>query len=294
MGSRSTLQGLTVFISSSIAEFGNLRVRLKNEIERIGFLSCVVLEDEGARPVPVERESLDRAADSDIFVAIFGAEFSELTAKEYRKARENDRPCYVYVLRDVSRHVELSRFISEEVKKVVKYQEFGNSAELIEFVSNDLTNLMGRVLREGMKNWNLKLAPATRKKVNATVESPNRSKPYQDILQDTSKTLTPQKQLRLETEKEYVRLISNGPQWIRILGALRDGSSQSSSQLTRATGIYGAILWFRLRDMTIGGLIDAPHSPSGPVYKYSITERGVNALLSWLLERREREWRGRH
>ena len=125
-------QGLTVFVSSSITEFGNERLRLQKEIDEIGFLTSIILERKGARPRSVSTESLVGAKECDIFIGIFGTNFSQLTAQEFEQAFNAGKPCFMYIEKVVNRKIELDTFIANSVKPYLKYQEFGTTSDLIE------------------------------------------------------------------------------------------------------------------------------------------------------------------
>lgn len=284
------LQGLTVFISSSIKEFGNTRARLKNEISQIGYLTSLALEKEGARPVPVEEESLNKASESDIFVGIFGESYSELTAKEYYKAKEAGRPCFIYVLKDVKRDEKLTQFLRNEVAKSFKFQEFSSTAELIENVVNDLSVFMGEIIRRGIKDWTGKgvVGSGEIQRIEESVTFHNQPVELPPLQKRVADYRSGKTEVKVERDEQRLdRQFSTGSQRIRILGKLRSTKATRFKELANMTGIYGAVLWFRLSELVSEGLIMKMYQSPKHV-TYQVTVAGMRELADWLDKTRSR------
>ena len=266
-------EGLTVFISSSIDEFKNARRRLKPEVESVGFLTTLVLEVDGARPNPVSDESLSAASSSDIYVGILGDKYSDLTIREYRAAKAANKPCFVYILNGVVREKKLEDFVTLELSGQVKYQLFRNTDELVELVVRDLSTFMGKVLKWGMEHW----TNEQRERPLSKTEQPSREQ-ISRLEQPAGQGL-----LRfLGTPRDGGITLgpkSHAPQWIRILQTLARTKTMSSKQLTESTGIYGAVLYLRMNDLTSRGLADVDKLRNRN--SYSITDDGRKALEKW-------------
>jgi hypothetical protein len=78
-------EALEVFLSSDQKEFSKLRGHVSNEICSIPFLSCTPLEETGADPSSVLEASLKAVRESDVYLGVFGREYSETTIKEYAR-----------------------------------------------------------------------------------------------------------------------------------------------------------------------------------------------------------------
>ena|GEM_PF-5802855 len=275
-------EGLTVFVSSSIDEFENLRRRLGKEIDDVGFLTSIVLEDKGARPVPVLDESLNQAKTCDVLVIVLGEKYSEITVKEFDEARTAGIPCFVYVLDVMKRDSRVEQFIKEKVQPFLKYQTFSTTDELVDIVRNDMESFVGQVLRLGIEAWKVAFPN------NAIPEIPKVA-PARHVLGEkfvpqyvsrASKTLADYLKFEDKSMQEF-NLARTGPQWVRILAVLsHSGSGVTSYKLTSATGIYGAVLWLRLRDLVSQGLVEGIQD--GKKTKYKLSERGASALRQWL------------
>ena len=283
--SQTSRQGLTVFISSSIPEFANLRIRLGREIDEIGFLTSIVLETTGARPIPVIQEALSQTRNCDVFLAIFGEKYSEITVKEYEEARKTSKPCFVYTLKLDVQDPRLPQFIKERVYPFVKCHSFGSGDELIEIVRNDLTGFMGDVIRLGIAKWVAEFQSNQVPEPPKPVLEQIASAAISAAVSNASKTIEDYLAVKGEKFDEF-RIARTGPQWVRILAALsRTRTGLTSSQIDSATGIYGAVRWMRVRELQNDGLAAEVYDVKKK--KYVITERGADVLSKWLKKAKE-------
>lgn len=268
-------QGLTVFISSSISEFSNLRVRMISEIKRFGFLTPVILEHEGARPVPVEEESMNKAGECDIFVGIFGEKYSDLTAKEFRKAIGEGKPCFIYVLGGVVREGRLQEFLDKEVKPSVKYQEFSTNSDAIDIMTKDLSIFTGEVLRRGIGTWSRQ----------GVIGSGQMQKVESNAFGTVGGGLVGKVEaVETATIKEHVSVTKidyGDPQRIQVLTALSTTERMSMKRLSELTVIYPGILWLRLVNLANKGQVRIVKTVNPRRTWYSITEAGMSALKNW-------------
>ena len=129
---------LEVFLSSDQKEFAKLRNVLGKTICNIPFLSCTPLENRGADPIGVVEASIKAVEKSDIYVGIFGREYSETTIEEYKKAVERRLPCFTYVRIARRRDPQLSKFINDILKNQFHFFEFRHSADVELQINADL------------------------------------------------------------------------------------------------------------------------------------------------------------
>jgi hypothetical protein len=141
---------LDVFLSSDQTEFAQERRALATIISNLPYFSCIPLENQGAAPRDVVEQSLRKVRDSDIYVGIFGEEYSSTTIKEYDEAVKKRKPCFIYVKKAV-RDPRLEKFIGEEVKNRFKFFEFTQNNELYNQVENDLKVFVLDTLRDGLE-----------------------------------------------------------------------------------------------------------------------------------------------
>jgi hypothetical protein len=121
---------LDVFLSSDQKEFAKLRNTLAKKLCGMPFLACTPLENRGADPTDVVEASLRTVEKSDIYVGIFGCEYSKTMIQEYQKAVECRLPCFTYVKIARRRDPQLSEFINDVLKNQFHYYEFRHSADL--------------------------------------------------------------------------------------------------------------------------------------------------------------------
>jgi hypothetical protein len=129
---------LEVFLSSDQKEFAKLRTALAKTICSIPFLSCTPLENRGADPIGVVEASIKAVEKSDIYVGIFGREYSETTIEEYKKAVERRLPCFTYVRIARRRDPQLLKFINDVLKNQFHFFEFRRSADVELQINADL------------------------------------------------------------------------------------------------------------------------------------------------------------
>lgn len=141
---------LDVFLSSSEEEFKNERKTLSAKISHMPFLNCIPLEERGADSVSVEEASIKGARECDIYIGVFGSQYSELTVKEYREAVKHRKLCLNYVKSAPSRDSRLQDFIDGELRPQFKYHEFKSRRELYAQVEANLREQLGRLLRMGL------------------------------------------------------------------------------------------------------------------------------------------------
>lgn len=144
---------LDVFVSSDIVEFKRKRKRLSVMINKMPVLKCHLLEDRGAASDNVRNSSLEAAEACDIYVGIFGKEYSEITILECRTAINKRKRYLVYVqtTKKSRRDPELDNFIKTELKFLAKYHPFKSCRELEKQIMKDLGQQVGKILRAGSK-----------------------------------------------------------------------------------------------------------------------------------------------
>lgn len=142
---------LDVFLSSDQEEFGEERKKLSKIISDIPFLECIPLEERGADTRGVVEASIRAVKNCDIYIGIFGSEFSEITIEEYDEAVKQRKQCLTYVKRVRDRDKRLTKFIEEDLKNRFKFDPFRGKKDLYERIEKDLGRLIFEVLQEGLE-----------------------------------------------------------------------------------------------------------------------------------------------
>lgn len=115
-------------------------------------MTCALMEDKGADSFSVTEASIEAVKESDVYVGIFGREYSQTTILEYQEAKRQRKPCLIYVKRARERDNSLDKFIKEVLKRDFKYFEFGaNSKELTQQLEYDLQKFIVNTLRMGIQ-----------------------------------------------------------------------------------------------------------------------------------------------
>ena len=166
-----------VFISCDSEEFPGLRDRLQKAIDS-EYMYNVMRTDERdelvhqgviMKAVVVERES-DESFDlamkkgiekSQIYVGIFGKDYSIPTQKEYHAARQRGLPILVYYYTQPPHiakgfHTKVTRFLEKDVKPELRIRgnygriEAHDDMELVDLILNDLACKTVDLAREAM------------------------------------------------------------------------------------------------------------------------------------------------
>jgi len=126
------------FISSRIAELQDERLQ-----------SALGISEAGSQPIywegfppesrPAENVMIDRLDQCHIYLGIFGAEYSEPTALEYRRAEEIERHRLCFIKNVADREEELTNFI-HEIRGDIVYQNFTSPGELKILVREAVAN----------------------------------------------------------------------------------------------------------------------------------------------------------
>ena len=143
---------LEVFLSSDIKEFRIQRTKLARMINRMPFLQSTPLEARGADIEDVIQASLNGVRDADIYVGIFGKEYSETTIREYREAVKKHKLPLTYVKRIKGRDPRLDEFIKNELSGQFKYHNFKTTRELETQLKKDLNSQLSRILERGLQS----------------------------------------------------------------------------------------------------------------------------------------------
>jgi predicted NACHT family NTPase len=156
LSSRQTIipsgDNLKVFISSKMLELRDVREIVNKALKDRKIDAWIYEAHAGARPGTVEETSLIEVEASDIYVGLFWEKYGEVTVKEYERARDLGRPCFVYIRdRNAQREPALEEFLQDKVynlKKGVTYGYFDSSLELGEQVAEDIMAWLVRRHRE--------------------------------------------------------------------------------------------------------------------------------------------------
>ena len=148
---------LDVFVSSDQSEFQRLRRQFRNTICDIQSLTCALMEDRGAAPSTALDASLKAVRETDIYVGVFGKDYSEITIKEYQEAVKNKKPAFIYIKKVNPRDAKLSDFIENTVKPSFLYFEFDKTSDAIRLLKDNLEDFLVETLRMGIESRSQKL-----------------------------------------------------------------------------------------------------------------------------------------
>lgn len=110
---------LQAFISSRMAELANERAVIKKVLDEAEIDAWAFEEDAGARPKTIQETYLEEVEDADIYIGIFWKGYGAYTIEEYERARELEKPCFIYEKRTEldQRDPELQQFL-DQISKV--------------------------------------------------------------------------------------------------------------------------------------------------------------------------------
>ena len=92
-----TSQIFQVFVSSTWLDLQPERDALEGVVQRMREVKFIGMEYFGSRDETTRRASLDEVDHSDLYLGIFAGRYgSGITEAEYRRARENHLPCFIY------------------------------------------------------------------------------------------------------------------------------------------------------------------------------------------------------
>lgn len=204
-----------VFISSKQDEFKRKRKEISKLINDHPYLESTPLELRGASADNTTDASIKAVRKSDIYIGIFGEQYSEITVKEYREAVLKKIPCFIYVKKIKNREVKLSEFLKNDVESKFKFHEFSSNKKLLEQIETDLNNFIFDLLQDGLKQYSTRKEKATQvtKETNKQVERIVKKKEFESRLHDFFSSYF--------TEQDYLRLVI--------------GTSSSIEELVRAS-----------------------------------------------------------
>jgi hypothetical protein len=135
---------LRVFVSSA-ATLSDEREAAREAIDRLG-LTPVLFEVWGARDLPIREAYLSELRSSDVYLGLFGAEWSDPTEEEFVEASKMRIPRLVYVraVRDQVREVKLRNFIRDisNPQQGLTYKNFSSLSQLKMQVHDDLVDYL--------------------------------------------------------------------------------------------------------------------------------------------------------
>jgi len=145
-------QVLRVFISSREQELNDERLIAKETVESFGFIP-IMSEIRGARDSPIQSTYLNEVRGSNIYICIFGSEFSEAVKNEFLEARANNIPTLVYVKEVKIQEVDLKTFIERiaDPQTGITYARFDNIIKLREKIKDDISLLISKYFLEGIR-----------------------------------------------------------------------------------------------------------------------------------------------
>lgn len=140
---------LIAFISSSTLELFDDREGVERALFACGLSPFRYESVVGANPSPPQTTYLQAVKDCDIYIGIFWNRYSKATVDEFRMARREQKPCFIYVKTLAqSRELELDALISEisDGSEGLSYRNYENAFELGDAVVKDIISWL-------IENW---------------------------------------------------------------------------------------------------------------------------------------------
>jgi hypothetical protein len=140
---------IRVFVSSTWKDLQPERKAVKDAIHHMKDTIYAGMEYFGSRPQDPETASLDEVNQSDIYIGIFANRYgSGITEAEYRRARELDVPCLIYLKnnrkeRNQRANNEKLQRLKSELKENHTVTFFRSPDHLATCVVTDLHNALG-------------------------------------------------------------------------------------------------------------------------------------------------------
>jgi tetratricopeptide (TPR) repeat protein len=146
------IQSVPVFISSTWVDLQPERVAVKEAVLHMRETQFVGMEYFGSRDETSRQAALDEVDRSRVYVGIFAARYgSGITEAEYRRARQNGLPCFIYFKDDATIPDDLRETEPEQIARLNKLKQellaqhvitigFSNPHELARKVTADLHN----------------------------------------------------------------------------------------------------------------------------------------------------------
>lgn len=138
---------LRIFVSGREDELDDERAIAIEVIKSFHFAPSAS-EGRPASEIPIEDNYLGEVSDADIYVGIFGKQYSEPTKKEFDTARANDIPVLVFEkqLKDGKRDSELDKFLQEikDHRSGITTKKYTNVIDLRESLNEALSSLLSR------------------------------------------------------------------------------------------------------------------------------------------------------
>jgi len=132
---------IKVFISSRTCELSEER-RIAAQVIREHKFEEDRWENWGAVASHTEDVCRKHVRESDIIVFILGKEFSPMVANEYDEAKENRKPCLIFVKEIESREEKLQNLLDNEMSKHVFYKKYGSLEDFKNSLDRSLSDLI--------------------------------------------------------------------------------------------------------------------------------------------------------
>lgn len=143
---------LIVFVSSTMRELGDVRQIVASALEAAGIQPWVYETHAGPRTQGFVHTSLQEVEVADVYLGLFWKKYGDTTVQEYRRARELNKPCLVYIRNHgVRREKKLQEFLKDEVCDPIRglsHDYFDNIADLQKRVADNVMAWLARTYRE--------------------------------------------------------------------------------------------------------------------------------------------------
>jgi tetratricopeptide (TPR) repeat protein len=141
-----------VFVSSTWLDLQPERKAIEVAVQRLAETKFVGMEYFGSRSETTQRASLDEVDRGHVYVGIIGGRYgSGITEDEYRRARERDLPCFIYLKKKASIAPEQLEQDAEKAERLAALKaELRSQHTVVEFASPD--DLAARVTSD-LHRW---------------------------------------------------------------------------------------------------------------------------------------------
>lgn len=140
---------LKFFISSCESELKNERAIAIHTIKNMGY-NIISSENRPASNISIKEEYLNEVRECDIYIGLFGTQYSKPTISEYKEAIKNKKPALIFVKRDqIPPFSDLSEFLQTirdpSIGRTLKY--FEDVVQLGIYLRESIVSLLSREFR---------------------------------------------------------------------------------------------------------------------------------------------------
>lgn len=143
---------IPVFVSSTMEELKDERLKARDIINSFPFLSSILFEDFGAKPFDSRTAYIEGVEKSNIVVGILFEQWSEPTIIELKHALTEKKDVLLFIKKTTNADQKILDFIEEiKTSSIITYKKFENEAEFEEYLKKSLMEIFIRDYRLSKK-----------------------------------------------------------------------------------------------------------------------------------------------